>query len=78
MTLRVIRDSGAALDREALQQRGNELATQIKRSAADAIQRSMIPDVFTRGEQLTRARMLTWRSQAAEAIKAWQQVDGLI
>jgi hypothetical protein len=78
VTLRVIRDEGDALDRDALQERGNELATQIRHAAAEAIKRSMVSDVFERGKPLLVPRLHWWKKQAREAIKAWQEVEALI
>ncbi|QOC24823.1 hypothetical protein IC744_16300 [Microbacterium hominis] len=75
--LRVIRDESPALSREELQKRGNELATQVKQAAINAVRESMHSVYLERGVTLTPARLREWRHRARTARDAWQRVDDI-
>lgn len=72
--LRVIRDESPALNREELQERGNDLVTDARRAALTAIKLSMQPEYVERGRSIQRRDLLRWRGQAKAARDEWQKV----
>lgn len=75
--LRVVRDETPALSNDELQDRGNDLASEARRAAVDAVRESMIAEFMKRGISLTRADLLRWRYRAREARAAWEKVEAL-
>lgn len=75
--LRVIRDETPALSSDELQSRGNDLATDIRKAAVDAVRQSMHDVFLERGGVLTPAKIREWRGRARDALEAWQKVDAL-
>ncbi|MCK2034462.1 hypothetical protein [Microbacterium sp. KSW4-4] len=77
MNLRVVRDETPALSDDELRERGNDLARKAKRSAVDAVRKSMLSEFFEHGKPITRADLRRWRERAKSAREAWAKVEAL-
>lgn len=75
--LRAVRDETPALSDSELRKVGNDLATQAKIAAVEAVRQSMHPEFFERGKSLNIADLRRWRERAKSARKAWGEVEAL-
>ena len=77
MNLRVVRDETPALSDAELRERGNDLASQAKRAAIDAVRESMVSEFLERGQSLTIPALRRWRDRAIRAREAWAKAEAL-
>lgn len=75
--LRVVQDETPALSDAELRVRGNELATEARQAAIDAVRHSMISEFLARGIQLQKSDLRRWRERAKTARDAWAKVEAL-
>ncbi len=75
--LRIIRDETPALSDEELHARGNELVTEARQAAIEAVRESMISDFLSRGLSLQKSDLRRWRERAKTAREAWGKVEAL-
>lgn len=75
--LRVIRDETPALSDDELRARGNELVTEARQAAIEAVRQSMISEFLARGLSLQKSDLQRWRERAKTAREAWAKVEAL-
>ncbi|WEK60520.1 MAG: hypothetical protein P0Y60_14560 [Candidatus Microbacterium colombiense] len=75
--LRIIRDESPALSDDELHARGNELVTEARTAAIDAVRQSMISEFLARGLSLQKSDLRRWRERAKTAREAWAKVEAL-
>lgn len=77
MSLRVIRDESPALSDEDLHARGNELVTEARQAAIEAVRQSMVSEFLARGLSLQKSDLRRWRERAKTAGEAWAKVEAI-
>lgn len=75
--LRAVEHEGKPLDDAAMQERGNQLASEIRQAAIEAVRQSMHAEFLERARPLTAGDIRRWRHRARTALEAWQTVDNL-